>query len=127
MVSARIRQFGLYVAVGGGSALLDFGLFELLHFAGIPAAIASGMSFLTSTLLNYWANRKWVFSNKFTWANLSKYFVLVGANLLVSMLIVFLATQNHLDASLAKFASMCLIVLINFFLLRRWVFRDPRM
>jgi putative flippase GtrA len=85
------------------------------------------MSFLTSTLLNYWANRTWVFSNKFTWANLSKYFVLVGANLLVSMLIVFLATQNHLDASLAKFASMCVIVLINFFLLRRWVFRDPRM
>jgi putative flippase GtrA len=122
----RVRQFALFVIVGGASALIDLGLFELIHWLGVVAAFASGCSFLASTLVNYWANRQFVFNNRFTWGNLVRYFTLVAANLVVSMLLVFAGTQLGVDATLAKLASMCVIVVVNYFLSRRWVFQNPR-
>jgi len=122
----RLRQFTLFVVVGGVSALIDLGLFELIHWLGVFPAIASGCSFLASTLINYWANRQFVFNNVFTWGNFVRYFTLVAANLVVSMLLVFAGTQLGIDATLAKLASMCVIVVVNYFLSRRWVFQNPR-
>lgn len=59
--STIIRQFGRFLIVGGLSFTMDFGLFTLLYFIGVPYLIASITSFSLSVILNYWLSRKFVF------------------------------------------------------------------
>ena len=46
-------QFVLYLFVGGISAVLDIGGFIALQYAGVGYLVASAVSFIAATILNY--------------------------------------------------------------------------
>lgn len=63
-LSARpgARQFIKFCIVGASSAVIDFGLLNLLHYkAGLPVAAAASISFLTAVCNGFYWNRRWTF------------------------------------------------------------------
>lgn len=50
-----------FVLSGGFAALIDFGLYQLLMYAGLPVAGAKSISFVAGTMTAYVINRRWTF------------------------------------------------------------------
>ena len=56
------RQFVKFCVVGASSAVIDFGLLNLLHYkVGLPVALALTISFFTAICNGFYWNRKWTF------------------------------------------------------------------
>ncbi|GAA1803841.1 GtrA family protein [Agromyces neolithicus] len=114
-----------FAAVGGLSALVDFGAFWLLDLAGVFAPLASAMSFMAAFGVNYRGNRDLVFRARSARGMLMRYVVLVLVNLALSTGLVAAATALGVPGVPAKIASMIVIAIVNFVVMRMWVFRTP--
>ena len=56
------RQFIKFCIVGASSAVIDFGLLNILHYSlGLPVALAATISFFTAVCNGFYWNRKWTF------------------------------------------------------------------
>jgi putative flippase GtrA len=120
----HVRQGLVFVAVGGASALIDAGLFWLLVTLGVWPTLASVISFLSAFVVNYRGNRDLVFRARASKGALIRYSILVTVNLGMSAGGVAVGTGVlRLDPLVAKLATMVLVALINFFVMRFWVFR----
>jgi putative flippase GtrA len=57
-----IRQLAKFCIVGASSAIIDFGLLNLLHFkAGVPIVYAMTISFFCAVANGFYWNRRWTF------------------------------------------------------------------
>ncbi len=120
----HVRQGIVFVAVGGASALIDAGVFWFLVTVGMWPVLASVISFLSAFVVNYRGNRDLVFRARASRGALIRYSILVGVNLGMSAGGVALGTEVlGLAPIVAKLATMVLVALINFFVMRFWVFR----
>ncbi|WP_348788901.1 GtrA family protein [Leifsonia sp. NPDC080035] len=120
----HVRQGLVFLAVGGASALIDAGVFWLLVTLGVWPTLASVISFLTAFVVNYRGNRDLVFRARASKGALVRYSILVVVNLGLSAGGVALGTEViGLAPIVAKVATMVLVAVINFFVMRLWVFR----
>ena len=56
------RQFVKFCIVGASSAIIDFGLLNLLHYVfHLPVALSATISFFTAVCNGFYWNRKWTF------------------------------------------------------------------
>ncbi|GAB3914301.1 GtrA family protein [Kibdelosporangium lantanae] len=133
-VEAGARNNGLmaqlirFVLVGGLSAVVDYGTYQLFYNIGIWADVAKGMSFILGTTTAYLLNRRWTFNNatggrasaaKFVALYTVTFFVNVGVNAL--MLRLLGDFPGHL--SVAWVIAQAVATAINFVMLRTVVFR----
>ena len=114
-----------YIVVGLASALLELVIFILLYqFAHIMAAWASPISLLCSTALNFTLSRNWSFKGG---SSILRSFVLYIILLCANSIFTSIATQFLVECGLAalfaKLLTMGCIVIWNFFLYRKVVFR----
>lgn len=124
---AHARQGLTFLAVGGASALVDAGVFWLLVTVGVWPVVASALSFSSAFVINYRGNRDLVFRAKTSSGALVRYTILVIVNLGLSAGGVALGTEVlDLDPLAAKIATMVLVALVNFVVMRLWVFRPDR-
>jgi putative flippase GtrA len=120
----HVRQGLVFLAVGGASALIDAGLFWLLVTLGMWPVLASVISFLSAFVVNYRGNRDLVFRARASKGALIRYSILVAVNLGMSAGGVAIGTGLlGLAPIVAKLATMVVVALINFFVMRYWVFR----
>lgn len=54
-------QIVRFIATGGLSAIVDFGLYVLLYTLGLPLNAAKAVSFVAGTTTAYLINRRWTF------------------------------------------------------------------
>ncbi|RVW00298.1 GtrA family protein [Rhodococcus xishaensis] len=54
-------QIVRFVLTGGVSAVVDFGLYVLLLWIGLPVPVAKSISFVAGTTTAYLINRRWTF------------------------------------------------------------------
>ncbi len=54
-------QVWRFLATGGLSAVVDFGLYVLLLRAGLQVNVAKSLSFIAGTITAYLINRRWTF------------------------------------------------------------------
>ncbi|MCE4266115.1 MULTISPECIES: GtrA family protein [Rhodococcus] len=54
-------QIVRFVATGGLSAIVDYGLYALLHALGLSYTAAKALSFVAGTTTAYLINRRWTF------------------------------------------------------------------
>lgn len=123
MSRARIREFVLFLIVGGISAGIDAGGFVVLTSLAVPPLVSSPISFLASFAFNFFANRSFVFRAPPERWQIVKYTALVAVNTGISSLLVAAGIALGLTPLFSKLISMGLIATWNFVLLRVWVFR----
>jgi putative flippase GtrA len=54
-------QMWRFIVTGGFSAIVDYGLYVLLHALGLPLDPAKAISFVAGTITAYLINRRWTF------------------------------------------------------------------
>lgn len=122
---SHLRQGFFFLIVGGASAVIDAGVFWLLVTLGMWPTLASVISFCAAFAVNYRGNRDLVFRAQASRRALVRYTVLVVINLGLSAGGVALGTEVlNFSPIVAKVATMILVALINFFVMRLWVFRE---
>lgn len=123
----HIRQGLLFLAVGGASALIDAGVFWLLVTIGMWPTLASAISFMSAFVVNYRGNRDLVFRAKASNGALVRYSILVVVNLGLSAGGVALGTEVlHFHPMVSKIVTMVIVAVINFVVMRTWVFRHSK-
>jgi putative flippase GtrA len=122
----RLRQPAAFIAVGVTSAVIDGGVFLGLVALGLVPWLASVISFSTAFTVNYLGNRDLTFRAAGTPRAFRRYVILVLVNLALSGLGVWVLVGAGLRPWEAKLAMMIAVALVNFLVLKRWVFRQPR-
>lgn len=112
-------QFARFLAVGGVSFALDYGLFVLLfHQFGVQYLVASTISFSVSLVLNYVLTLKFVFVAKPGRNLFLEFTVYVGLNIValgLNQLILFV-TVDALGVSpfIGKLIATAVVLVYNF-------------
>lgn len=126
LTRANVHQGLAFLAVGVASAVVDAGVFWVLISVGMWPVLASALSFSSAFVINYRGNRDLVFRAKASPGALWRYTALVVVNLGLSAGGVAIGTEVlRWDPLWAKIGSMVLIALVNFVVMRTWVFKRP--
>ncbi|WP_342427776.1 GtrA family protein [Paenibacillus sp. FSL L8-0158] len=120
-------RFGIVGLVNTG---VDYIIFMLLAWAGIPVIVAQIISYSCGTANSYILNSKWTFnkqlSNNTNKGQLPKFIVI---NLIVlgitSLLLQVLHTGTELPLALSKLIATAVAMIINYIGSRYWVFGSP--
>lgn len=123
--SSVLTQGKRYIAVGLASALLELVIFLLLYqFAHITATWASPISLLCSTALNFTLSKNWSFKGGSSMMrSFGLYIILLCANSIFTSIATQFLVECGLPALFAKLLTMGCVVVWNFFLYRKVVFR----
>jgi putative flippase GtrA len=123
-----MTQLTRFVLIGGFSALIDYGTYQLLLTLGLWVHLAKAVSFIVGTATAYWLNRRWTFKASTSRASAVKFAALYAVTFCVNVGINGLALQL-LPASLFRVTVAFIIAqgtatVINFVMLRTVVFRE---
>ncbi|KZE82707.1 sugar translocase [Paenibacillus jamilae] len=120
-------RFGIVGLVNTG---VDYIIFMLLAWAGVPVVVAQIISYSCGTANSYILNSRWTFSkqqaNNTNKGQLLKFTVI---NLIVlgitSLLLQVLHTETELPLALSKLIATAAGMIINYIGSRYWVFGSP--
>lgn len=119
-----LKQFILYIMVGGCSALIELSVFYALSaIAGLSLSVANISAIVLATCFNFIANSKVSFREA---SNLTRsiilYLTLFFFNMAFSTLAINALADLLVPPIIAKVATMACIVLWNFVLYKKVVF-----
>ena len=123
-----LGQLVRFAVVGLFSAVVDYGVYQLMLHLGLPTYGARTVSFLVGTATAYALNRRWAFRVEggarraagFAMLYGTTFFVILGVNALALVLLPEAWWKVTLAWALSQgFGTVC-----NFVLLRLVVFRD---
>jgi putative flippase GtrA len=120
-----VRQAGRYLLVGFCSAGIELLLFVVLDsLLGVDVRLASVVSLTCSTAFNFYMS--WTYTFK-TALNLPRslvlYLVLFAFNQVYSAMVILWLIEAGLLSTVAKLMTMACVVLWNFVLYRKVIFR----
>ncbi|MCX7841985.1 MAG: GtrA family protein [Clostridia bacterium] len=122
-----INQFKKYLFTGLSAAALEYGLFNLLIWSGLATYLAAHtVSMLAGFFLSFFLNKYWSFGSL---GNTARQLTLTGAlfiiNLGISNLLMYLLVDKlGFISQLSKLGVMALIVLWNFILFKKIIYRS---
>jgi putative flippase GtrA len=116
-----------FLVAGVATFMVDIGSLRILHGSfGIALLPATAMAFAIAFLVNFTAARQWAFASTARGGNtrrqLQRYLVLVGLNLLSTLVIVVGLSAGGLNYLWAKAIAAGVNAVANFFVYRHWVF-----
>lgn len=118
-----LRQGVAYLAVGGGTALLELGLFQLLLMCGAPVVVANVAATVIATATNFLLNRGVTFKSTANPARSALLYIgLFVFNTAVSSAAITFAVGLGVMPALAKVCMQVLVTCWNFVLYRKVVF-----
>lgn len=123
---AQLR-FLRYVFVGGTTFAADFTLLVVLHSVfSVPVLIAASISYWTSIVFNFLANRAWTFESKET-QNIAKhivlYLTLLGLNFLFTIGTIALLTHFGIHYTIAKIVATAIQTVWTYFAYKKIIFK----
>ncbi|MCX8506577.1 MAG: GtrA family protein [Alphaproteobacteria bacterium] len=122
LISGRLRQFRVYVAVGIVTALVDVGVMQGLIFAEIPPLWASSFGFFIGFLVNFLLHSRVTFASHHNLWVMGKFSLVVLLNYLLTQLFVKISLDGFDMALVGKIASLPVVAVNGFFLCKYWVF-----
>jgi putative flippase GtrA len=117
-------QFVRFVAVGVLNTSFSFGIYVLLVFAGMPYVLANLLALIVGVLFSFRTQGQWVFRQT-GWSRLKRFVPVWGLIYLVNIALIGLLMRRGLDAYAAGFAALPVVVLLSYWLQKRWVFAQP--
>jgi putative flippase GtrA len=120
-----LRQLGLYFIVGGICFFIDVGGFVVLRLCGLPILLASALSFVTATLVNYSLCCAFVFRRgRFSRPEeIGRLFMIALVGLGLNSLAVLLLTRFlEFNPTLAKILAVLPVFAWNYLGRRKLVF-----
>ena len=116
-LKALISQIVRYAFVGGASAAFELVVFQVLYaLAGMGIAPSNIIALVASTAVNFTMNRSLAFKS-------SLYLVLFAFNTTFSTLAITWLVSLGLHSAVAKLMTMVCIVMWNFVLYRKVIFK----
>lgn len=118
----RIR----FLVVGGGSAVVELTLFQLLVRAGSPASVANVLSFVVGLLLSFTGYRLWSFAGDHTVSGRAQFAAYLGlalVNVTITSTAIHLLVSAGVVPLVAKLSCMAAVTTWNYLLLNRLVFQ----
>lgn len=121
----NIRSGILYLFVGGCTALLELALFALFVFCfNWSLTISNIAAVLIATVTNFFLNKNYSFrSSQNFWISALLYAALFLFNLVFSTLVIEFISSAGISPVIAKALTMVCIVIWNYFLYRKVIFR----
>jgi putative flippase GtrA len=120
------HSFVRYVIIGGSTFAMDFGLLVLLHgLLDVNLLLATTISYWTSIVFNFYANRHWSFGAKGSpiARHLVAYGTLLAVNYLFTIGFIAVATHYGMHYTIAKVLSVGIQTSWTYFAYKRIVFR----
>lgn len=122
-----------FVLVGGVSAVVDFGIYQLLmHLFGVSYPVAKAISFVFGTLTAYALNRRYTFRAEPSWRKFAITMSVYGIMFIVQWGLATLVTKVLLDQDLSLWLATSIGFVIgqgvatitNFIVQRAFIFRS---
>lgn len=118
-------RFVGFVSAGGTATVVHFALFAVLYHAGIHYLIASALGAVSGIVVSFTINKLLVFRDSRTQSGqffryTAIYLVALGAQLGL----LELGVRLGLDPLIANAVALAIVVIANFFVIRRFVFAD---
>lgn len=125
MTSSNISTSVKYLFVGGSSALLELILFRTIVAANFTTLVVANVTAVViATFYNYVLNKRWSFnSRKWSTRSLVLYLTLFAINTTFSSVFITNAGKMGIEPTFAKLFTMSCIVIWNYFLYRKVVFK----
>lgn len=120
------RQFLVFCAVGGISAVIDVGVMQFLIYSGFNYGLAASIGFFTSLIFNFICQARLTFKAVSSVETVLKFGCLLVANYLVTMAFVICSQHFFSQALLGKLFSLPVVAVNSFFWSRYWVFTQPK-
>lgn len=119
-----IKQVLAYLLVGGGTAVLELALFQILYaLTPLGAGVSNVVAVVVATACNFALNGTVTFQRSSNLArSIMLYCLLFAFNTAFSTTIITMADSIGVPAILAKLATMACIVCWNFILYKKVVF-----
>jgi len=121
--SARLRQFGVFVAGGLLCAGIDVGLMQLLIVQGFHHTTAASVGFVAGLMVNYAFHSRVTFDQAASKASFARYMCVVGLNYVLTLGCVALAASLADNPLAGKILSLPMVAVNGYLLSRYWIFK----
>ena len=122
-----LTQFGGFVTAGGLATIVNYALFLTLLSQGSHYLLAASMGYVSGIGVSYLVNRLVVFRSKQKSLTESvRYFLLYLVGLLFQLIALEVLVSLGVVAEFANVLAIAAVVVINFFLIRRFVFEHRK-
>lgn len=119
----KLITFIGFVAAGGIATIVNYSLFLVMYFQGLNYMVASAIGYMSGIALSFVINRKLVFRSRGKTAHESlRYALAYGVALGAQLALLEIFVRLGLDPVLGNAAALVLVVFVNFFVIRRFVF-----
>ncbi len=127
-IKIQVVRFGEYMVGGGGQFWTGYTAFSLFDKGfGWTFWIAKSVSYLIGASFNFAIERFWVFGSKRAKKEAStsakKYYVLMFANFLIDLGLVWGLKGVGISPYIGQFISAGLFTVTNYLLFSKWVFK----
>ena len=120
----RWHTFVGFIAAGGTATVINYSIFLVLYWLGIGYLLASGIGYVTGIAVSFIINRRLVFRSRGSKRQEAPRYVIAYLGALVVQLALLEAfVRLGLDPLIANGLALIIVVVVNFFVIRRIVFR----
>jgi len=116
-----------FVATGGFSAIVDYGIYTGLHTLGLALDPAKAISFVAGTLTAYLINRRWTFQAQASRARflavMALYAVTFAVQVGLNHVLLQIFNDRPWKMPVAFVIAQGTATVINFIVQRVWIFR----
>jgi putative flippase GtrA len=118
-----VGRFVGFVAAGGTATVINYALFATLYWVGVNYLLASALGYVSGIAISFTINKLLVFRDS---ANRPGQFLRYTAIYLVALGaqlgLLELGVRLGLDPLIANAIALVIVVMANFFVIRRFVF-----
>ena len=120
------KSFGRFlgfVAAGGSATIINYALFAVLYWAGLNYLVASAIGYVSGIAVSFTINKRLVFTDSTTQPRqFLRYTAIYLVALLAQLGLLEAGVRLGLDPLIANAIALVIVVVVNFFVIRRYVF-----
>jgi len=114
-----------FVFAGGVATIFNYSIFLLLLTLGWNPSLASALGYVSGIGISYFLNKKFVFSGSQK-ASFSKYTIAYAFALVLQVLVLNGLLFASIEVRLANAIAIFIVVIVNYFVVKRFVFGPQR-
>jgi putative flippase GtrA len=123
-----VKQFSKFSSVAGGAALTDYFVFWVLLYLELDVVLAQMIARLFGGILSFTMNKNWSFNTNSNTSAIKegrRFLILYAISYVLAIAVLYLLiTQASFNAYPAKITADIVCFLVNFVVMRQYVFSD---